>query len=158
MVHQLFQVKVKNSNETYAIDLTGAQYGYYKPVTPLAEYFNRVRYVMLNDDIKLGETKAMLLGRCSLLNLSGQICRLNREGHKVLKNHTIVWEEDNKITVEDLLAEPLRVFEEKAKDLSAYILFTLESFEQVMKGYHDEAMADIASGKRKLIKVKADPY
>ncbi|KAF7929591.1 hypothetical protein BELL_0068g00250 [Botrytis elliptica] len=61
-IHSIFKITLRNRGGVYCLDLSGAQFGYYNPVTPWSEYFvNRISSVTSCNPSGTG--KALLLGR-----------------------------------------------------------------------------------------------
>ncbi|TGO16259.1 hypothetical protein BTUL_0030g00450 [Botrytis tulipae] len=61
-VHSIFKVTLQNCGGVYCLDLSGAQFGYYNPVTPWSEYVvNRISSI--TSCHPSGTGKAMLLSR-----------------------------------------------------------------------------------------------
>jgi hypothetical protein len=55
--HKLFRVTLKYSGEVYALDLSGAQYGYYDPVTTFETYLeDRARAIVVPKNPYFGRT------------------------------------------------------------------------------------------------------
>lgn len=53
--HELFRVTTENK-ETYALDLTSAQYGYYEPIVPWNSY-EKLRVRKISKVLSFGETR-----------------------------------------------------------------------------------------------------
>ena len=64
--HRFFRVTLKYSDEVYALDLSGAQYRYYDPVTPFETYLEeRARATVAPEQQYFGRTRDALMERFS---------------------------------------------------------------------------------------------
>ena len=134
--HDIVLVTLKNGGEKYAVDLSGAQYGHYEAVLPWSEYYtSRVQSLCLmaiengdKDNLfqKFGQNKKSLLERRFGPGLEGTMAVFNENASRILKDGTMNWEKERKLTVQNMLKLPRNKFELRKKELVDHISASLQ--------------------------------
>lgn len=136
--HDLIMLKLKDSGEIYALDLSGAQFGYYQPVTRWFEFAaDRVKTIVKRADAEeynyFGGWHDRLLDRLDPTVRSSMDClgpatyKLNLSISPVLKQGMEGWLGERGLSLEELLVLPQQTFEAKQKELLAHINRCLEA-------------------------------
>jgi hypothetical protein len=138
-----------NSGELYALDMTGAQFGYFEPVTPWKEFYeNRVRsFSVVNGVEDFGWWKNHLEERfgASVAGKNG-LLSLHVEGSKSLIVDTLDWEKETDQTVQQMLTLPESQFKIKQQELIDYIGIGLRLSMEAMARKSEEVKAQVAAG------------
>jgi len=76
--HSIIKLTLKYGGESYALDLTGAQYGYYDPITPWPDYLN-TQVLSFQSNNHLSASANSKNGTCAkyaneIRTWSGQLC------------------------------------------------------------------------------------
>jgi hypothetical protein len=130
-------VTLKHSGEVYALDLSGAQYGYYDPVIPFEDYVQeRARAIVVPHYPYFGGTKDGLLGRCNEAGSIGSSLRVQRLAYPFLKFELTNWEKEGKTTVQELLAYSKDRFEREKNQLLRRIGDVLDSVVENLREKH----------------------
>jgi hypothetical protein len=143
--HKLFRVTLKDSGEVYALDLSGAQYGYYDPVTPFETYLeDRARAIVVPENPYFGRTRDALMER-----LPGSIVSVilvNRLVYPYLKLELSNWEKESRISVHRILRYPQEKFTLERQKLLGRLAGVLDGVVDCMKVKHLEFKARVAAG------------
>jgi hypothetical protein len=110
--------------------MTGAQFGHYEPLIPWHEYANkRVEYLEEGtNNAYFGGRKAELEGLSSVRNAMGAIFAINKSTSKELERVISGWENENNLTVQELLKLPENDFKQKQGELVDRIGLELELY------------------------------
>jgi hypothetical protein len=150
--HWLLKIELKSGAGVYALDLAGAQFGYFGPITPWNIYLaTRIERLNIPNDgySYLGKMRHLLLRKRESESEPygvGPICRINAGAHKAMKNHTVQWEEENYCTVQDIIKLKGRAFERKEQDLISYISSSLRAHLNSMKRKGEAIRAQVQRG------------
>jgi hypothetical protein len=149
--HILLRVKLKNGEE-YALDLAGAQYGYYEPVTPWVIYETSriaMNYGTLDNlDMVWGSGKAKLLKRIEERKgtATGNVLIINSATSAIMMIATREWEAKSNISTGKLLILPQKDFEQKGQELVNYFGKNLQSYlDSILEG-DKQRYAALAAG------------
>jgi len=148
--HSIWKVVLKSTGESYILDFSGAQFGYYEPVTPMIEYFqHRVLRVISKGAENLGSTRKCILGFSEDKSIIGLLIRVHKDGHTCLRDGVLNWEEVSEMNVNDLLHLPPAKFKEELKNLLMCLVEACDEFLLWLKQRHDKVKADIDAGKKR---------
>jgi len=105
--HSIIKLNLKGTRESYALDLTGAQYGYYNPITPWQEYAEaRVQSFLASGSRQyFGKLKDWHIRELERKE-KGTLClivNLNMVASGALMGIIKYWEKDRKMTLGELL-------------------------------------------------------
>jgi hypothetical protein len=132
--HSIIKLTLKYGGESYALDLTGAQYGYYDPVTTWPDYLNtRVLSFQSNKPPQcFGQLKEWHLREVRERNkdMVWAVMHLNSVASKTIMDTILAWEEDQKVTVQEMLRQSLQTYLAIQEDLIGSIAKTVEDFMQ----------------------------
>ncbi|KAI0995209.1 hypothetical protein K3495_g12973 [Podosphaera aphanis] len=113
----------------YALDLTGAQYGYYYPLEPWAEYQrNRVARTHPLKTYDFGNALSLTLNRCHRPGFEGAIAILQSNLFNRLVMGVEKWEMEVGLTTVDFLALEGEYFEEMKCSLLSWLRGGIEEF------------------------------
>jgi hypothetical protein len=122
--HSIFMVKLKHGGGLYALDLTGAQFGYHQPVVPFVEYSeNRAESVWGFESF--GSMKQKLLREKSEKSFAGIVHGINAMTYPTMELGAKKWEEYRKIDTMSFLKLPEEKFRTAAKEVLAAFVLTL---------------------------------
>ena len=106
MIHCAWKIQLKKSKETYALDLTSAQYGFYDPVVPWGVYAeSRIQHSIFDGPqiSTFGAIKKILVKICDLNEANGHTSSVHRQASKEFMDGTVHWEENETLTVRQML-------------------------------------------------------
>ncbi|TAQ86697.1 hypothetical protein B7494_g4976 [Chlorociboria aeruginascens] len=134
--HRLLQVEVSESGERYALDLAGAQYGYYDAVTPWEEYAEKrvLSIVDCREDMWFGAAKAAGEAKVNESSCDGDISRINCECSKSLVASLGKWEADRGILTKTMLGLPKLEYEELQMELVGFVATQLQQYLDFVRG------------------------
>ncbi|KAH6678538.1 hypothetical protein B0J14DRAFT_635644 [Halenospora varia] len=123
--HSLWRVSLKGSNEIYALDLTGAQVGYYEPVVPFEVYKDqRIEYFQPRAGFSFFEGNKQLQLCCAKSAPTPYHCYvpiLNNEMWRVMVEAVRDWEAQQEIEVKELWALQEEEFLENKRELVTFV-------------------------------------
>lgn len=98
-------VKLKHGGEKYALDLSGAQYGFYEPIAPFQSYVSRNFQITLDGANNFGNMKRMAMRAAdgSQGSINKAVVCLNASASTALKDAVVSWEKHNETTFKDVL-------------------------------------------------------
>ncbi|PMD46812.1 hypothetical protein L207DRAFT_577655 [Hyaloscypha variabilis F] len=132
--HSIIKLTLEYGGESYALDLTGAQYGYYDPINPWPDYLNtRVLSFQSNKPPQcFGQLKEWHLCEVRERNkdMVWAVMHLNSVASKTIMGTILAWEEGQKVTVQEMLRQPLQTYLALQEELIGSIAKTLEDFMQ----------------------------
>ena len=138
--HSIIKLTLKYGGESYALDLTGAQYGYYDPVTPWSEYLTtRVSGLKSNKPPhKLGKSKEWHLRqvREREKDIVWAVMHLNSVASQTIMDTLLAWEKEQQVTVQDMLRQPLQTYLSIQGDLVVSVAKTVEEFMSGARGWN----------------------
>jgi hypothetical protein len=120
--HQLIKVTLKQGAGQFAMDFTGAQYGYFAPVVPWQEYYDsRVREMVygLTPHVYFGGFKKHLEAQKCMPGFEGACTRLNMMGSDWMKGQVDVLQNVAKLPIPGFLKFPQPKFDAVRKLLVA---------------------------------------
>jgi hypothetical protein len=145
--HRLFRVILKYSGEVYALDLSGAQYGYYDPVAPFETYLeDRARAIVVPENPYFGGTRDAFMERFSEPGNIGSVILLNHLVYPYLKLQLSNWEKEIGIPVHKILSYPQEKFILERQKLLGRLADVLDGLVDCMKVKHLEVKARLAAG------------
>ncbi|KAE9362604.1 hypothetical protein N431DRAFT_475780 [Stipitochalara longipes BDJ] len=122
------------SRESYALDLSGAQYGYYDPIIPWHEYLEArvVRVQSTKAPQYFGRMKDWYVRQVGerKKDIIWAIMHLNSVASRKIMDTILAWEKDQKITVQEMLRQPLQTYLAIQGDLIGSVAKTVEDFMQ----------------------------
>lgn len=139
LLHQVLAVALQE-NESYVVDLAGAQYHQYAAVVPWDMYAERIGIVEVRSRHEFGhEARRDVEGeviRCSKteqvketgVTWDMRTYAMQAEVAKALKTGVADWEEESDMTVADMLREKAGVFKLNSKKLLTAIKSEIESY------------------------------
>ncbi|KAL3419625.1 set domain-containing protein 5 [Phlyctema vagabunda] len=130
--HEFVSVELKSTTnclESYALDLAGAQYGYYNAVSTFHEYADRIQ-TEIDSDLTgtFGEIQDKLLGDMDVIQSDHEswalaanpayqaLIRINAQTCTAMMDGILSWEEEN-LPVSKLLKLPANELEQKQREL-----------------------------------------
>ena len=135
VTHCFLKITLKKSKEVYALDLSGAQFGYYNPVIPWLEvistrYWNQPWLIDGDHLFKaLGSFKAQYLKERDGPQTREEVSNsLNKYVSPLLVSETEYWEEANKLTMDALLKLPQQSFEIKSSEMVGFVAKLLDGY------------------------------
>lgn len=145
--HLFFRVTLKHSGEVYALDLSGAQYGYYDPVAPFETYLEeRARAIVAPEHRYLGRTRDALMERSSEPGSIGSAILLNHSVYPYLKLELSNWEKESRIPVHRTLTYSKEKFTLERQKLLRRLAGFLDEVVDRVKEKHLEFEARLAAG------------
>ena len=142
--HKLFRNTLKYSGEVYALDLSGAQYGYYDPVTPFETYLeDRSRAIVVPENPYFGRTRDALMKR--LPGSIESVILMNHLVYPYLKLELSNWEKESRISVHRILRYPQEKFTLERQKLLGRLAGVLDGVVDCMKLKHLEFKARLAA-------------
>lgn len=129
--HTIIRVTTMNG-ETYALDMAGAQYGWYEPVTPWQSY-NTSRVREIKDVVPFGGTRVFCKTRAD--NTGGQHKWVHgiKEGFAKSVDEAVEWWQRRNIPSSDLLRLPEHEFQKRRGSL----IDTVDEFLQLYKAIQE---------------------
>jgi hypothetical protein len=127
--HEVLKVTLKDGGEQYALDLAGAQYGYYAPVIPWEEYVEaRVENFIDRPGFQyFGGYKKWIRSNLPQEDdwhfgaLNKGLDQIHIVTSQALKKGTQKWEHIQKMSLQRLLRLPAADFEVKHKELIQFV-------------------------------------
>lgn len=109
--------------EQHILDLSGAQYGYYKPVVPLVQYIDeRSCIIHFDDEMAFGSMKGVMEATAADADvLSRTVHKLNKEVSRTLVSATKQWEQKGNLTVRQMLKLPQQEFDMHLDGLVTFV-------------------------------------
>lgn len=147
--HTLWRVELKRSKEQYALDLTGAQFGFHDPVVPWDVYAeSRIgQYIYkAHNPSYFGRDKTTLMNRCSEQNLNGYLSRTNRATALSFHLGVVDWETRHQLTVGAVLRLPEEAFKQMREELVQSVDTQLQICLRGLKVRDLEARRERAAG------------
>jgi len=135
-LHNALKVDLQRARESYVLDVSSAQFGYFQPVIPWSVYKEtRIRVNEENEFFKFGFIKDYVkrcdkdwLGDFEEGSTADLFCKIQWRAAERLLIETMKWEKEQKITVKDMLQLPEKAFEIKRKELVEHIDARLKTF------------------------------
>ena len=134
--HEVLQLKLR-SGEVFAVDISGAQFGYYDPVTPWTVYQqNRVlkvlnaasapqpKKILQVDDYSI-QKMIFLFQKARERKDPGRIIQLDLL--ETMNGHFLEWQADEHLSLKSLWTLPEKDFQKKHLDLVDYIEWKFHS-------------------------------
>ncbi|KAH6663160.1 hypothetical protein B0J14DRAFT_684647 [Halenospora varia] len=130
--HCLWRIELRYSEEIHAFDITGAQYGYFTPITTFSKYCQQrvARFIALQveynyfggckDRVLTSQDKNMTPNFQSIMKLNQQFAELLMKGVRA-------WEIIERTLLQLLLNASEKDFERRLKELVAYVTRALRS-------------------------------
>lgn len=111
--HDVIKLRLKAGGECYALDLTGAQFGYYDPITPWQEYIDThvLSFPPRKSPDYFGKLKNWHLREIGKREEKDTFCAivdLNMATSGLLMRFMKTWETVGKMTIYELLRLPLQ--------------------------------------------------
>ena len=99
---------MKHGGGDFALDLTGAQDGYFDPVVPWSTYHqSRIEnFVPDHHNLRFGTSKECYDGKRNTKGWEGSFYRANLKAGRIMFAALKAWEEENKTTIRDILKLP----------------------------------------------------
>ena len=117
-VHSLLKVSIKGG-ETYALDITSAQYGYHDPISPWPDFLrDRVATFRCSEPFGTWRSKASIH---QPLTIQAAIEKHHKRATAFMNNDIRDWSIGNQMTLKELLCLPEDSFEKKKNELLATI-------------------------------------
>lgn len=155
-------MQLKNSDEYYVVDLSGAQYGFFEPVTPAHDYeTSKVEgHIPPFRDENLGATKSGMLdssmgvGPVGLMislmgedgtNLHAATCKINNKTSINLLKGAKDWEQASQLRIAKLLRLKDKEFKDRRQQLLANIQRCVGNCVSGLKMQAAESKAKIAA-------------
>jgi hypothetical protein len=125
--HDIAEITLQSADsadgERYILDLTSAQFGFFKPIVPSCEYFDgRTRIGFVDDNMAFGVSKRWAEAQMRSPSPScSTIYTTNVQASRALFNGARAWELQSNLEVKDLLKMPAEVFESKVEELLTFV-------------------------------------
>jgi hypothetical protein len=125
-IHSILKLTLKNGGGEYALDLAGAQYGYFDPVVPFSEY-KSLRVQDIESFNEFGYTKKRLLDLPNLKPTYLETSRMHASIRHAIKGGTMEFEDLEGMKESSLLKLPKEEFEQKRKALLLHVKKSVEN-------------------------------
>jgi len=136
--HSIIKITLIYGGESYALDLTGAQYGYFDPIMPWSEYLTtRVLSIRSNKSPQtFGKSKEWHPReiREREKDIVWAVMHLNSVASKTTMDTILAWGKDKRVTVQEMLRQPLQTYMAIQGDLIASVAKTVEDFMHNARG------------------------
>lgn len=128
--HDILKVYLKDGGEIFALDLTGAQYGYHDPITPWSIYLERrcETYVYRGEFQYFGGTRDRHTEAGKKDDYHGKMARMETQACKAFMCVALSWEEETGLTVEELLKLPEETFKKRKHEIVELVGWMIQSF------------------------------
>lgn len=149
-IHQLLKITLKHSGKVYGLDLSGAQYGFDKPVFPWVDFEqNHIRQRIYGGPLHFGAEKEGLQTERERMEETtlGACLEMNGEASRHLEYRTIRWENDNNLMVRDLFLLPRAQYMVKSSELVDYLDVSIEACVMLARRDCDAFKAELSKGK-----------
>ncbi len=145
--HRFFRVTLKHSGDVYALDLSGAQYGYYDPVAPFETYLkNRARAIVVPEYRYLGRNRDAPVEHFSEPGSIPSTILMNLLIYPYLLLELLNWEKESKIPVHRILTYSQEQFILERQKLLGRLARVLDEVGHRVKEMHLEFEARLAAG------------
>lgn len=147
--HNIIKVVLKDKT-SYALDLTGAQYGYFEPVTNWVDYYEtRVKEIVTvsGSGTNFGRVKALLVvfAGSNTESMTENVVYNNQKAALRLVPGVQAWEDRVGMKVRDICKIPEVEFAAKQENLVAMIEFVLDQFLEELRVKHAEFLSELAA-------------
>lgn len=129
--HTVIRITTK-SEETYAVDMTGAQYGWRESVIPWQQY-NNSRMRMIKEVGAFGNTRIYCKTRAKKMGERHEWIHSIRERFAQLVDGAIAGWQKNNISLSDLLRLPEHEFQERQASLLSFIDECLQQYKALQE-------------------------
>jgi hypothetical protein len=149
--HCISIIRLKHGGGQYAIDLTGAQYGYYEPIIPFGKYL-KDRAMSVYASQSFGTREEKMLREGSEISLTGSVYRLNAMTYPAMELGAKQWEKDRGIDTMSFLKLSEEKFCVAAKEVLTAVELSLKIQIELMR---KEAAKAITSNGHKTLIIRA---
>jgi hypothetical protein len=134
--HNALKVDLRHGKESYVLDPSGAQFGYFEPVIPWGVYKeSTIRVHKYNESFKFGLIKDCIrsghedwMGDLEVGSTVNLFCNLRWRAAERLFIETMKWEKEPKISIKDMLQLPEMAFDIRRKELVEHVDAHLNAF------------------------------